>query len=378
MEVNTGADGGVRNDAAKPASSAARDIRGAGKRERPLRIVAALGWVAVGAASGGMAFAACWPARLDETGTVWVAVSWVAFMIETFAMHAGVAIAAVVGFALLTRRWRMALAALLLSLWCGWGVIGTLAGQRVRAVTAGTEIEEPAALRVLSMNVLYSRADVDRVMAVIERERPDVLLIQEWTDAAETRYGQRLRAMFPHAMVWAQNDAFGQASFSTLEMRDERAYLSPRIMNPQQSFVVEHAGAAVRVVNVHLLPPVSIGYFRLQRSETAALAEFARERLGEGERLVLAGDFNATWASAHGRALRDAGLGSAHEVAGVGLGGTWPMNAGPLARLGAIGLDQVLVGGGLGVRSVRVLENIGSDHAPVLAELTVRTVSRSK
>lgn len=54
------------------------------------------------------------------------------------------------------------------------------------------------------------------------------------------------------------------------------------------------------------------------------------------------------------------------------------MNAGPLARLGAIGLDQVLVGGGLGVRSMRVLENIGSDHAPVLAELTVRAVSRSK
>ncbi len=109
MALDTDVEGGVRGVAAGATDGSATGERARGKRERPLRIIAALGWVAVGAAAGGMGFAACWPARLDETGTVWVAVSWVAFMIETFAMHAGVAIAAVVGFALLTRRWGMAL-----------------------------------------------------------------------------------------------------------------------------------------------------------------------------------------------------------------------------------------------------------------------------
>ena len=182
---------GSREPAAPPNAVTAAPSR----TKKPLALLALVGWLVLGAGGLGLMFAWCWPARLTEVGPWWVMLSWSAFMLETFALHGALIALVIALFALATRRWRMALTALLIA---GCAALPTLA-MLARSLTREAPFASGGApLRVLSMNLLYSRADADRVMALIERERPDVVLLQEWTDAAEARYGPRLRALYAH------------------------------------------------------------------------------------------------------------------------------------------------------------------------------------
>ncbi len=337
-------------------------------RRRPLVLLAGLSWFVLAGIGAGLVFSALWPARLSEVGPWWVLTSWFAFMFETFALHGALIVLVVGVFAALTRRWKMALVALVLA---GWGAYPTVEMRLRQMSRESWATTEGGRLRVLTMNLLYGRADADAVMRVIDRERPDVVVFQEWTAAAEAALLTRMRAIYPHELLSARDDAFGQASFSNTPMLESRAFVLPSFKQPQHTFVVEHGGKAVRLVNVHVLPPVSMEYFREQRLETAALAEYARGRIAAGERLVLAGDFNAIWASAHGRAVREAGLKDAQYEAGTGVGGTWPADSAGLRIWPRVTLDHVLSSDRVKPNRCRVLESIGSDHAPVVAEFVV-------
>jgi endonuclease/exonuclease/phosphatase family metal-dependent hydrolase len=106
----------------------------------------------------------------------------------------------------------------------------------------------------------------------------------------------------------------------------------------------------------------------LWRSDHAALLDAVQAREPD---LVL-GDLNATIDHAPLRALADAGLRDAAEVANAGWQPTWPagdrwrvlLPVPPLA-----GIDHVLVGPRMAVVSVRTVDLPGSDHRGVVAEV---------
>jgi endonuclease/exonuclease/phosphatase (EEP) superfamily protein YafD len=85
-------------------------------------------------------------------------------------------------------------------------------------------------------------------------------------------------------------------------------------------------------------------------------------------RLVI-GDCNATrWCATFAEMQAAAGLRDSSD--GMGWQGTWPTMLPGWLR---IPIDQVLVGGGIGVRDRRVGMDIGSDHMPVIADLDLPT-----
>ena len=69
------------------------------------------------------------------------------------------------------------------------------------------------------------------------------------------------------------------------------------------------------------------------------------------------------WCGAFAQMQAAAGLRDSSD--GMGYQGTWPTMLPCFLR---IPIDQVLVGGGIGVRDRRVGMDIGSDHLPVLAD----------
>lgn len=331
-------------------------------RPRRFGLVAAAAWAGAWGGVAALAYGWFWPAGLGPAGAVRLGLDHAAFLGVTFAFHIAAGAAGCAALLCVLGRARIIHALLAAGAigGCGWAL-------RPRAP------EPPAGrptLTIMSVNLLYGSGDTESLLGQIRRERPDILVFQEYTPRSEV-LRRALEADYPHVAAWPQEDAFGQAVFSRLAFESPARVVPPGFDVPQISVVVAFAGRRVGVTSVHLYPPVSGAMIRGQREQAALLAAYAAERLRDGEGWVLAGDFNAPCGSAHLRRLGEAGFRDAHTRAGGGLGATWP-RTGSLRWAPGVRIDHVLYSRDLDCVGARTGEDFGSDHRPVIARLVWR------
>jgi endonuclease/exonuclease/phosphatase (EEP) superfamily protein YafD len=121
---------------------------------------------------------------------------------------------------------------------------------------------------------------------------------------------------------------------------------------------------AVRLV--HTLAPFPAYW----REWVAALAAVNRSVRASGDsRMLMVGDFNATWGNRGFDALLGDGLTDGAAARGQALAMTWPNGAivPPFVRI-----DHVLTGGGLAVTEIAAEPGFGSDHRYLAATVAVR------
>jgi len=324
----------------------------------PLRLLGMLAWLSTagGLAQVGLAtLAPESPPPASGPDSAW---AMLRFMAQVFVFHAGIAMLPVLLLALATRRWALATSALI--------VLGVGAGPELaRSVRPDVSAGGGGGLKIVSFNIQYGGARPEAIMALLERERPDVVLFQEWTPGGNRALSSGLRERWPHAFEAARDDAFGQAVFSSRPMTSPlRVYPPGSFREPQITIEVEHRGAPARICNVHLLPPVSAAMFGEQRRAAQSLAAWAAQRSATSPDVFM-GDFNATARTGVVGGLLDVGYVEAHAAAGRGRGATWPKR-GSLRFVPGIRIDQALVGPGWRVLEARVGEDVGSDHRPVI------------
>ena len=223
-------------------------------------------------------------------------------------------------------------------------------------------------LRVMSCNLLMVNRDVAPILAEVRAARPDVLLLQEYSDGSHEAAKAALAGDYPYSSVVTRDDSFGVAIYSRLPFVgdvDNRLPLG-RAGVEQTRAVVRVDGRDVAVYNVHLLPPRRLDYTVDGRLQFADLLETL-----SGEKLpyVVAGDLNLTGDTPQHADLRRVGALDAHDVAGRGRGSTWPVNA-FFRYLPGLRMDHVYAGNGLVPVSCRTGEGRGSDHRPVVAEVS--------
>ncbi len=235
--------------------------------------------------------------------------------------------------------------------------------QSPQQYSSQTTIAQPdPRLRCLVTNVHTANTQYDRVIDCIRRERPDVFAALEVSDRWMSALGA-LSDDYPHRRAVPRSDNFGIALFSrfpfetaTIEEHGEAAVPSivARLKIDEQPF---------SVIAAHTLPPVGKRYWTLRNDQLRRLAK--RVEAIEGPVTVL-GDLNTTPWSPHltdllaRSSLRD-------SRAGYGIQPTWVVRR----RLIQLPLDYALVSTEIGVRDFRVLEDVGSDHRPVVVDLDV-------
>lgn len=335
-------------------------------------LIAALGWLAVFGAALAVAAAWLWPDRLADAPNSWLAAHYAAFMAATFVFHAGLAMLPVLVFALPVRRRRLALASLLLFIAAAGPDLITLASRR------SPSTDRTGTIAIMSANLMYGRADVVRFRQVVEAHKPDVIVIQEWTAAGARAFKPILLADYPHVVESDRDDAFGQAVFSRKPFTADPKIYPPiaRVgTEPQITVTIDHAGKPLRIINTHTHPPTRPTYYGHQRRLVLGLSEWRNEPDAPH---VLAGDFNATTRSPIVRALLRTGCLDAHDEAG-GAGrwraDTWP-RIGALRHVPGIRLDHILHAQSLECTEASVCDDIGSDHAPIIARLRWRDGAR--
>lgn len=234
-----------------------------------------------------------------------------------------------------------------------------------RPATAGA-----GRLKIVSINLWSQNTDPMAIEALIAREQPDVILLQE---ASAKRHRELLRSLaraYPsHAFVNRHCSTRVLSRFVLLETfaNDDCTLTGGRFRLP-----VALGGGDLIAASVHLPRPYLPGASRQSALVQAEMARFA------GESAIVGGDFNRTpWSNALRRFDAIAGLERRSRAIA-----TWPSpHHNTLGRfeppIRLLPIDHVYATGDWITADARAGEDVGSDHAPVVIELARRVARPS-
>lgn len=298
-------------------------------------------------------------AMVGVTGLTFVAVAarmhWAFDLATHFRVYYVGAFVLLSGAFAIGRQWKRAA---LCALFLAWNVAPIAAGyvRRSEGSSGGPLV------RCLLANVLTSNRSHNKLLELVRRENPDVILLletdQSWLDAVAD-----LRANYPHFREVARSDNFGIAFFSRLPIvLAEITELGDSGL-PAIVARLKQAEQSITFIGLHTLPPVGARNSSIRNRQLAAAAELASGMSGP---VALMGDLNITpWSPYFSDLLSRSVLKDSRD--GFGIQPTWTARR----RIFRIPIDHVLVSREIEVEDRRVGPNIGSDHFPVIVDLAV-------
>jgi endonuclease/exonuclease/phosphatase (EEP) superfamily protein YafD len=208
---------------------------------------------------------------------------------------------------------------------------------------------------VLSVNVLTSNPDKQKVLDHVLESDADVVFLMEVNDAWMAAL-RALRSKYPHQIGHPRQDNFGVALFSrTPWKREETLWLEDSLV-PTIEIEWTHQGRELVLIGTHPLPPVGRDYATRRDTQLRALAGHVAALK---QPVLVVGDLNATPWSTGMRITTAKG-----RLAYRSLSPPWT----PTWRAGsifAIPIDHALCTAPLVIAELKVGPDVGSDHRSV-------------
>lgn len=288
-----------------------------------------------------------------ETGRRW----WFFDLFSHFQVQYLVVLFAAVVSLIVLKAWRrLALASVLLA-WLLFRISPLLLDNSLHSTRVKPDC------RLISLNLYAGNSSHSQVLSFIREQNADVVILQEVT----ARWAAQLRSLddiLPHIHLSAREDAFGIALLSRIPIRDARSMDVGGV--PWLRLTVEIQGREVEILGSHTLPPAGRRYSSIRNTQLEEIARISREVSAGSVPLLVVGDLNCTPWSVHMRdLLRDAKLSNARQ--GFGLQPSWPARN-VLLR---IPIDHVLHSEAIRVSDFRIGPDVGSDHFPIITDLTL-------
>ncbi len=214
-------------------------------------------------------------------------------------------------------------------------------------------------IRIFHSNVLSTNTNYLDLIKQINKEIPDVVLLQEVNSAWISNLS-KITSSYIHTIEISREDNFGIALYS-------KHPIVKNTINDLSGLDIPTVEAHIAVNNVdftlistHPLPPINKLYYESRNKQL----EHITRRVNELNRAtVVIGDLNITPWSAHYRVLEtDTGLRSAGAYTP-----TWPTKILPMR----IPIDHCLVSPHISIKSMRTGDNFGSDHLPLIVDLEI-------
>ncbi|VVS96393.1 conserved membrane hypothetical protein [Sphingomonas aurantiaca] len=227
---------------------------------------------------------------------------------------------------------------------------------------------DPTCFTVLGLNVYQHNRNYAATRAMIEREQPDILLLMEtdqpWIDALTPTLSS-----YPARLLRPIDNTYGLVFASRLPvtfMRTEN--ITDRDTPTVYARLSTRSGQPFDYVGLHPRPPLpgQDTTLRDRKIEHAAL------RIADNHVPAMAmGDFNDVAWSRTTQLFKQVG-GYLDPRIGRGSYPTFPSSVAPIGWP----LDQMFVSRSFTFRSLRVLEDVSSDHRPLAAELCLKATAR--
>lgn len=252
-------------------------------------------------------------------------------------------------------KWSLLLAVAMA--WCAIGVFSIyLPGAQPPA--------GPQKLKLMSFNVWDENQDDQDVIAVIEDEDPDILFVLEYC-GHWTKSLRRIEDRYPYKILEPRWHGFGIAVFSKDPFLSSEVHQIAKTSTdtPTIIFRMKLGDQTLRVAGIHTLSPTD--HVRLEiRNEQ--LAEISKLLTRSTEPTIVMGDFNCTpWSPFLRDVIKKTGFRDSRQ--GFGIQASWPAELWPLR----IPIDQAFVSEQIHVHERRLGENAGSDHFPLIIEMSI-------
>ncbi|MGH8195796.1 MAG: endonuclease/exonuclease/phosphatase family protein [Woeseiaceae bacterium] len=222
----------------------------------------------------------------------------------------------------------------------------------------------PVSFRMLAANVNLRNNNYGPLRDLIADLRPDIVGLSE----VDREWAEALRELdYPYRILHTEDGAYGLALFSRLPLRELEH--SPYRQDGFQTAIlaeVEIGGRGATFVLAHVRAPTSPAKTRLRNRQLEKLATLFRADRNHDE--ILLGDLNVTPWSPYYDVL-ESGTGIVNAARGIGYRPTWPTRPAFLR----IPIDHCLLSEGLNVASIRTGPDIGSDHLPLIVDISVAT-----
>ncbi|MEX0727750.1 MAG: endonuclease/exonuclease/phosphatase family protein [Planctomycetaceae bacterium] len=216
-------------------------------------------------------------------------------------------------------------------------------------------------VRLLIANVHTSNSQYEKLVALVEREQPDVIALNEvdlgWLTALKP-----LHERYPYRLEIPQSDNFGIAIFSRLYIIHNDVFALGKDQPPAIEVAVwSDDNRELTVVAAHTYPPMGN---RLMNARNRQLEILGKRMANIDGSRVLVGDFNVSMFSPYYRDLEaTTGLENARQE--FGILPTWPTRR----RVMMIPIDHCLHSGDIEIHDCRVGADIGSDHLPLIVDI---------
>ncbi|QQS40230.1 MAG: endonuclease/exonuclease/phosphatase family protein [Acidobacteriota bacterium] len=220
-------------------------------------------------------------------------------------------------------------------------------------------------IRILISNVLVENDRTDRLLAAVDEADPDVILLAE-TDEKWISRIQKLKKSHPHAVERPQDNAYGMAMYSRLELvGTEVKFIVEKDVPSIHTGVRMPSGEVIRFYGVHPRPPVpsETGESTERDAELVLVGKLVREK---GVPAIIAGDMNdVAWSRTTKLFQKISGMLDPRK--GRGMYNSFHTEY-PFLRFP---LDHIFHSPHFRLVELRRLDSIGSDHFPILAVLSL-------
>jgi len=217
-------------------------------------------------------------------------------------------------------------------------------------------------LKIILSNVHADNKDYSGILMLVEKEKPDIVILQEVTSEWMDKTSE-LERHFPYVLSSPRDDNFGIAIFSKIPWKKAGIVFIGKANVPSILADMDINGKKLRLLGTHPVPPVNKKLFDLRNDQFDELGGFVAK---QSVPFILAGDLNVTmWSSYYKKMIRETGLKNARK--GFGLLPSWPA----MFSFMMVPLDHFLYGPGFEVVDTRTAGSIGSDHLPVIVQFAV-------
>lgn len=225
-----------------------------------------------------------------------------------------------------------------------------------------SSLATPRTLRIVTFNMSTEPRPIDNLILHIAKSAPDVVMLQEVTQAHAARLEVGLAVTFPFRHVCTHRQGCSQAVFSRIPWIEAkhvyRASGGPEMIWAKFS---DPRLGRFRLISLHLAWPFTP---QTQQRHIDRLIAFVREI---DEPVIIGGDFNLTpWSWMIQRLLRESGL-RAHALTL----GSWPSSEQFQWLPPVFQIDNVLTSRGIRAISISAGPHLGSDHRPLEATLAL-------
>ncbi len=234
-----------------------------------------------------------------------------------------------------------------------------LAREQVKAV----EKEDYPSIKLLMANVLMENRNSEPLHKIIRREQPDIILLLEpdtwWKNQFTSLHGD-----YPYRISQPQDNTYGILFYSRFPLEGGKVnfWVDPKIPSIQ-TWVRYTDGREIALYGIHPTPPVP-GHNDDSTERDAELIMVAREVKDKKYPIIVIGDLNdVAWSHTTRLFQRISQL--LDPRIGRGTFNTFPSGF-PIIRWP---LDHIFHSEEFELASIQVLEDIGSDHFPILVDL---------